>query len=196
MLKTSWQKPLLKALVAVVLVAIILGAGVNQWFLGQALALDPVLAEIRRDHERIDHLDAEAFSAMIALTGQVVVFDVRERDEYAVSHIVGALHVAPSMRHEEFSQRYGLLIAGRDVVFYCSVGKRSAAFADSVRDGALGNGARAVHNLEGGIFGWHNAQRPVVGAAGTATTKIHPFDAVWQRYLTRQRDIAWAPLQP
>ena len=75
-------------------------------------------------------------------------------------------------------------LKGKTVVFYCSVGVRSSALAESVKADLLAAGTKEVVNLEGGIFGWHNQSRPLVDKSGP-TTFVHPYNAYWGRLLTR-----------
>ena len=47
---------------------------------------------------------------------------------------------------------------------------------------ALERGHERVFNLEGGLFGWANAGRPV-WAEGSRAAKVHPYDDEWGRLL-------------
>ena len=54
-------------------------------------------------------------------------------------------------------------------------------------------GAASVSNLENGIFGWHNENRELVDAKG-ATDAVHPYDAIWKRYVQRKDKARYTPL--
>ena len=89
------------------------------------------------------------------------------RPNINVSHIAGAERAAPEqMPIADVVAKFGPRLAGRDVVFYCSVGMRSSELASARRMRLVKAGATGVFNLRRRIFGWHNARRPVVNAAG------------------------------
>jgi rhodanese-related sulfurtransferase len=100
-----------------------------------------------------------------------LLLDVRTADEYAISHLPGAMRVEPGAAPDA-------TLAGvprdRPIVTYCSVGLRSARMAE-----LLGRrGWTDVRNLRGSIFAWANEGRPVV-RDGRPVRVVHPYDAVW-----------------
>ena len=106
----------------------------------------------------------------------VVLLDVRESEEFAVSHLENA--------HWVYSAHDAASIVARAhpsdlVVAYCSVGYRSAATVAELRR----RGHENVVNLEGSIFAWANEGRPVY-RAGTLVDGVHPFDEVWGELLS------------
>lgn len=84
-----------------------------------------------------------------------VVVDVRQPEEYTAEHLPGA-KLIPLM---ELTQRAGELEAlrGKDLFFYCRSGGRSSRAAQ-LAEADLG--LPRVHNLVGGITGWHGATLP------------------------------------
>jgi rhodanese-related sulfurtransferase len=152
-----------------------------------------VLADIRRDHSSVAHVTPEVFTALVGRPQPPVVFDVREPQEFAVSHLPGAVRVDPSLSADAFLAAYGDLIKGRDVVLYCSVGKRSSLLAERVAGVSRAKGALSVANLDGGLFRWHNEGRALVRAT-TPTSAIHPYDAFWGRHVKRQSEVRMTPL--
>ena len=106
-----------------------------------------------------------------------LLLDVREVDEYAMSHLPGARHFPPGSVVE------GLPIAADvPIVVYCSVGYRSAVMAERMRNAGFTN----VYNLEGSIFKWANEGRQTV-RAGLPVEEVHPYDAVWGNLLDASR---------
>ena len=114
----------------------------------------------------------------------IVVFDVREADEFAHSHIAGAQRIDPGMSAQAFLAKHGRELKGKVAVFYCAVGVRSAIMLDRVQAALPGYGASAAYNLRGGIFRWYAAGRPVWSEAGEAAS-VHPFDGDWKQLLDR-----------
>ena len=106
----------------------------------------------------------------------MVLVDVRDKPEYDVSHIQGAVHIT---RASEIVRRYGSYPGM--VVVYCSVGYRSGDMAQQ-----LGRaGMTRVFNLKGSIFKWVNRGNPVVNKHGDATV-VHPYNPYWGQLLKKR----------
>jgi len=103
----------------------------------------------------MNEVNANELKAMMA-TGNTIVIDVREQDEYDEAHIEG-VHFLPMSRFNP--QEVPVVKDGQDVVFQCRSGGRSAqmlqvyeAFFPDV----------TCHNFQGGIIAWQEAGFPVV----------------------------------
>ena len=148
--------------------------------------LELVHAGIETRFPTVSHISGDQL-ALSADKQPYVIFDVREPEEYAVSHIEGAIRVDPSISPDRFLIAYGEQMEGRPVVFYCSVGMRSSIIADAVQESLRKQGATDVFNLEGGLFAWHNDGRALVSLDGRQPTEfIHPFDSYWGQLIERQ----------
>ncbi|MDA7947449.1 MAG: rhodanese-like domain-containing protein [Hyphomicrobiaceae bacterium] len=150
----------------------------------EPFTLDSVRAQVVRDYGGVSQLSTQAFAARLARRPDVLLLDVREEDEYAVSHLADAVRVDPDIWRGTFMNRFGENVRGKTVVFYCSVGVRSSRLAERVRTTLKEQGAKAVYNLDGGIFAWHNERRPLVNAKGE-TDFVHPFDSYWGQLVKR-----------
>lgn len=117
-------------------------------------------------------------------SARVVVLDVREEDEFRQSHITTALHCPPNISSEEFVRRFGAVAQGKEVVWYCSVGKRSSDALLRLNTACKQAGIKHSYNLRGGIFRWHNEGRTVSNGQGTAST-VHPYNNIWGILLRR-----------
>lgn len=84
----------------------------------------------------------------------LLVLDVRTHDEYAESHVPGALNVD----YQQLAGRLNDLTGHRDktVVVYCESGRR-AAIAEKILSDA---GFRNLLHLEGDMSGWRYANLP------------------------------------
>lgn len=104
-----------------------------------------------------------------------LIIDVRELEEYQVSHLQGALNLKTG---DSISQ----LVQDKDtaIVVYCSVGYRSAGVAEELRQLGYTN----VLNLRHSIFEWANEGYPMVSGAGE-TEKAHPFNSAWGALLDK-----------
>ena len=106
-----------------------------------------------------------------------LLLDVREKEEYEVSHLEGAL-LATS--EKEALQALEDVPPDQPVVLYCSVGYRSSEMAGYLEK----KGFRKVFNLEGSIFAWANEGRPVY-RGGERVHEVHPYDRVWGKLLKK-----------
>jgi rhodanese-related sulfurtransferase len=151
-------------------------------------ALQRVHDEIVEDYPRVVHLDA---SRLLELPREgVILFDVRDPEEFAVSRLDGAIRVDVDVEEGSFLAQHGAALQGRNVVFYCSVGRRSSMLADRLYTSLHATGASAVANLTGGIFEWRNAGHPLVDDGG-ATPFVHPYDAFWGRLVEDQAFVRY-----
>ncbi|MEP4050878.1 MAG: rhodanese-like domain-containing protein [Litorimonas sp.] len=152
--------------------------------------LNAVHADIISDHATVAQLAPTDFLKLD--TSDVVLLDIREPKEYAVSRLPGAIWINPNASAETALIQMGD-VTGKKIVVYCSVGRRSSIFAEREQKALMEMGAVSVQNLERGIFGWHNEKRSLIDANGT-TDAVHPYDAVWKRYVERQEEARYTPV--
>lgn len=102
-----------------------------------------------------------------------IVIDVREIDEFRVSHLDAALNLKTADSISDMIMQRGL---GKDteIIVYCSVGYRSAAVAADLQE----RGFTQVLNLEHSLFEWASKGYPMSSASG-GTDKVHPFNKAW-----------------
>ncbi|MEE8170317.1 MAG: rhodanese-like domain-containing protein [Phycisphaerae bacterium] len=103
-------------------------------------------------------------------SGELLLIDVREAREFAVSHLPGAINVPWSQFENETTPE---IPDDRPAVIYCTVGYRSGLAAE--RWIAAGIDAR---NLRGGIIRWAEADLPIINANGP-TRRVHTFSSEW-----------------
>ena len=151
--------------------------------------LTAIQADIVSDHEAVAQLSADDFLKLEK--SDILLLDIREREEYAVSRIPGALRVDPSASAESALTQFGD-VTGKEVVVYCSVGRRSSIFAEREQTVLMKMGAASVSNLEHGIFGWHNDRRELIDANGK-TDAVHPYNEIWKRYVKRDEKARYTP---
>ena len=139
--------------------------------------LDAAIVVIDRTH-RVEHLGTDELAGMLAGPEAPLLFDIRTAEEFEKSFIATAVRVDPDIDSDAFVDRYGSLLAGHDLVFYCSVGQRSSELLERVESECGKAGAKSFRNLRGGIFRWYNEGRPVVDASGM-TDNIDGYDPIW-----------------
>jgi rhodanese-related sulfurtransferase len=108
------------------------------------------------------------------------IFDARERAEYDVSHIPGAVFVG----YQQFNQKiFDALPKDTPIVLYCSIGYRSEKIGEKL----LKQGFTKVYNLYGSIFEWVNKGYPVVNPQGTTIAKVHTYNKDWSRWVDAKK---------
>ncbi|MFD9126706.1 rhodanese-like domain-containing protein [Kitasatospora sp. NPDC059571] len=122
--------------------------------LGGDLHNGPVPTDTRESHTMFANQLPTAEAA--AVPADAVLLDVREQDEWDAGHVDGALHIPIG----EVVARIGELPDERLFVL-CRVGGRSAQVVQYL----VAQGRDAV-NVDGGMFAWEAAGRPMVGADG------------------------------
>ncbi len=137
---------------------------------------DATLRMVREDFPAARQIQTEAVAAWLADNSQIqpVLYDVRSEEEYAVSHIHGALRVD--------SAADILVELSQPIICYCSVGYRSADMAEQLQE----RGYQQVFNMEGSLFQWANEGRLLVDAQGSVET-VHPYNESWGSLLLPER---------
>lgn len=146
-------------------------------------ALENVRKEVRASFPSVKQLSTSTLAARLANRDSLVLLDVREPQEYGVSHLPGAVRVDPKAEGNSIAPANDL--TNKTLVFYCSVGVRSSKLAQKLQSELMRKGAISVFNLDGGIFAWHNEERPLENSNG-ATDFVHPFDRKYKKLLRRQ----------
>lgn len=142
---------------------------------GQDAGWSAVRGQIARQFPEVRQIPPDTLAAWQAANRPVVLLDIREPNEVAVSRIAGARNVSP----EAAASALADVPKNAHIVTYCSVGWRSSAFAERLRAA----GYTDVQNLDGSIFRWANEGRVVVDSAGRTVRVVHPFDRLWGRLL-------------
>ncbi len=133
---------------------------------------------IRSEYPDVRHYSADSLVNWIATPSRIppVLFDVREENEYEISHLEGAYRLQPGM--VDLSPLDSLR-PGRAIVLYCSIGWRSSEMARRLQERGFTN----VSNLEGSIFRWANKGQPVF-RGNRQVRDVHPYDIIRKPLLT------------
>ena len=103
----------------------------------------------------------------------VLLIDVRKKEEFAVSRIPGAINLEDPLDIAELASE-----SDKNIIVYCSVGYRSAAVVDQLNKLGVTN----ARNLEGSIFEWANKDLPLINKTGS-THDVHPYNDYWGQLL-------------
>ena len=178
-----------KGAVAVGGILVVVGAGAWAWWThGSAddrwKAVDRM---IERAHGEVPTISTEELALRLdrPAAERPVLLDARAPEEYAVSHIAGAHLYDPNAPNTALLDT---LASDQPIAVYCSVGHRSAEVVNRLRE----QGFTEAVNVRGSIFMWANEGRPVV-QDGVEVNQVHPYDAMWGRLLTDERQATNAP---
>lgn len=149
-------------------------------------SVPPSLTEVHQNISSlftdVEHINAQEFMSLA--NDELVIFDIREKAEYAVSHLDNAILVSPDMSAAEFIEKFGGFLENKQGVFYCSVGHRSSEFVERINQ--YQEDLNLV-NLEGGLFNWVNEQRSISGKG------IHPYNDEWGKFVKDKDMLRYTP---
>ncbi len=138
---------------------------------------DPTWEEVNRTIDRkyltVKNINTESLKTFLNQGKQPVLIDVREKDEFAVSHLPTAINIT-----EINEVPYPTDVP---IVVYCSVGVRSANFAKQL--GA--RGFTKILNLRGSIFEWANKGYPLM-RGNREVNVVHPYNRKWAKLLKQE----------
>jgi rhodanese-related sulfurtransferase len=127
--------------------------------------LGEMVSDVRDRYPEVQGVSADQVSELVRLEDAVLV-DVRTAAERLVSAIPG------SITSEEF-RADPARFADRPVVAYCTIGERSARFAQEMAQSGV-----EVFNFEGSILAWTHEGGPLVDANGP-TRDVHVYGSTW-----------------
>lgn len=140
---------------------------------GQTMSDEQKLEQIETMYKKYERKFPEVTSISVAELQElqkgetpIVIVDVREPKEYAVSMIPDAITA------EEFQARRSEL-EGATVVTYCTAGYRSGFAAQKLMQEGW-----EVRNLAGSILSWTHAGLPLVKGE-EPTTQVHVYSKGW-----------------
>ncbi len=133
--------------------------------------------KIRREFPQVSQMSVGELQSILDDKdgARPLILDVREPNEFAVSHLTGAQQAANT---EQALSLLATTEKDRLIVAYCSVGYRSSRLAKALGDRGFTN----VHNLEGSIFEWAN-QGHAVYRGKTEVKEVHPYNDDWGQLL-------------
>ena len=154
----------------------IAAASISSFFFGLfGVSWESVDDKIRREFPSVKSVSTDQLRSRYEEAGEILplVIDVREVDEFGVSHLGDALNLETAQAIVNMVAQRGL---GKEteIVVYRSVSYRSAAVAADLQE----LGFTRVFNLEHSLFDWANKGYPMIDSNGS-TDKVHTFSRVW-----------------
>ena len=114
----------------------------------------------------------------------VVFLDTREIVEFKVSHLKNAVWVGYG-KFDPQIVRDSIPNTNTPIVVYCSIGVRSENIGEKLQKLGYTN----ILNLYGGIFKWKNKGYPVFDSIGNETEKVHAYNKLWGKLLTKGEKV-------
>lgn len=108
----------------------------------------------------------------------VYFLDIREKKEFQVSHIPGAMYVGYDHLDWDAINR---IPRDARIIVYCSIGARSQKIGKRL----LEKNFKHVENLYGGLFLWANQERPMINKNGLPTSYIHGYSPTWGKWIKK-----------
>jgi len=132
--------------------------------------LERIEAIIREAYPSVPQVSPEALADWMQTSRSLLLVDVRSREEFAVSHLRGAINVQSAKQIAETAEERN----PSKTILYCSVGFRSSRMAQILSE----QGFADIMNLEGSIFQWANEGHPIYRGE-VLVQKVHPFGKRW-----------------
>ena len=177
----------------------ILGIGIL--ILATAVTLSPdraglksVKALVRAKFPKARQLSTEELSQRLDSNEkeEILILDIREKPEYEISHLPGAVWMHPDTPSSEVLDQ---IKSAKTVVAYCSVGYRSSQFITRIQKaGSKAGKDLNLWNLEGSIFQWANENRPLENPKGETVLLVHPYNKTAGKMLEPSRRAAVEPV--
>ena len=104
----------------------------------------------------VKRLDPQNFDKKLKESKEAVLIDVRTPGEYAQGHLADAVCI--DVNASDFKSRVSKLDKTKPVFVYCKGGARSNTAANIM----TGMGFNEIYDLNGGIVGWQQANKPTV----------------------------------
>lgn len=178
----------LRVLLVLILLPLLVGAAVAA-LAGRPLAFEAVRRMTVRKLPEVNWIGRAELARWRQDSGrtQPVVLDARTPDEYAVSHLAGAVRIDP---YRPLLRPLRGFPKDTLILVYSSVGYRGARVARWLE----GQGYTQVNNLDGGLFRWANEGRPIF-RKDRPTMEVHPYDPNWGLLLDSKYRISAPPVE-
>lgn len=97
------------------------------------------------DYKKVtyENITGEEFEKMVSENKDAVIVDVRDAKDYNKSRVANSINIPI----DEFEEKYKELDKEKDVLIYCSIGRRSAQAANTLKE----NGYEKVYNAVDGV---------------------------------------------
>ncbi len=126
--------------------------------------------------KKVQRIKAKEATQIIAHQTPTIL-DARTEEEFALSHIEGALRFEESLLDS--------LPKNHPVLVYCTIGVRSNRVARQLRNA----GFSLVYDMKDGILGWANSELPVVNSAGLPSDSIHTYNKSFSLLLRKGKAV-------
>lgn len=126
--------------------------------------------------KKISNINPSVANELI-LNNETLILDVRNPEEYDVSHLAKAMRYEPDLVN-------GLEL-DTPILVYCTVGVRSGKLAKELQDKGFTN----VKNIDLGIINWKNKGFGVVDKNGGPTEKVHVYNRFFGTWLKKGEGV-------
>jgi len=131
----------------------------------RAAAIEKMYTDYQKGFPDVPEVEPAELSKSLD-AGRIVLVDVREPREWAVSRIDGAITQADfESKRDSFKDR--------PIVAYCTIGYRSGQFAKRLAEDGF-----EASNLRGSLLAWAQAGLPLINDEGE-TKQVHVYGPQW-----------------
>lgn len=107
---------------------------------------------------------------------KALILDAREYEEYAISHIPGAVWIGYDKPNFDILSEVS---KDREIYIYCSIGYRSEQLGKKIKN----KGYSRIYNVYGSIFEWANRSWPLENEQSMVTDSVHTYNKKWSKWV-------------
>ena len=138
--------------------------------------LEKIKAIASQAYPTVSQLNTDTLAHWMETSAPLLLVDVRSPEEFAVSHLRGAINLQAAEQIAEAVRKH----KAEKTILYCSVGFRSSRVAHVLTE----RGVPGIVNLEGSIFQWANEGRTVY-QGNKVVQQVHPYGKRWTGLLNQ-----------
>jgi rhodanese-related sulfurtransferase len=140
-----------------VLAMLVAGAFIALWTAGAAVAVDKTPDQMVKEAKAvIKEVGIDEVKKMIDRAENIIILDVREKNEFDDGHIPGAINLPRGML--EFKVAMAIPDKNAKIIVYCAIDLRGPLATKTMND----LGYKNAVNIIGGLKPWKEAGYPVV----------------------------------
>lgn len=145
---------------------------------------------VNQSLERIQELFPWDVEDKLSNNDDLLIVDVREKDEFDAMHVEGSLHVPRGILESSCEFGYEETVPelanarDREVLVICRSGRRSALAADVMQQ----MGYKKIYSLKTGLRGWNEYELPLIDKEGNAVD-VDDADEFFTTHLNPEQEI-------
>ncbi|XP_025962111.1 uncharacterized protein LOC112986833 [Dromaius novaehollandiae] len=155
--------------------------------------MDLAIRWVQKSFPNVESVSTETLQSWLEeKPEELLILDIREADEFEVSHLPGAIRIDPESNNiQEILQEHLQKEQEQQklVVCYCTVGYRASLTAQRLNEFLSSERGQKlkpflkIYNAKGGLAKWARERKGMVDKQERSTHLVHPYNAEWAKLL-------------